>query len=102
MKYPASLRSQLQLWYGILLAAMLLGFAVFAFVFERERRLRGVDEILRARIAEITAAFQSSPERGKDIRVALEERIVPAFQDKFSSESGCYFCLLYTSPSPRD
>ncbi|MEI6871841.1 MAG: ATP-binding protein, partial [Verrucomicrobiota bacterium] len=93
MKYPASLRSQLQLWYGILLAAMLLGFAVFAFVFERERRLRGVDEILRARIAEITAAFQSSPERGKDIRVALEERIVPAFQDKFSSESGCYFVV---------
>ncbi len=100
MKYPTSLRSQLQFWYGILLAALLFGFAVFAFVFERERRLRGLDELLRARIAEITAAFQSSPERGKDIRVALEERIVPALKDKFSSVSGCYFVVWMRGEAP--
>ena len=50
MKFSQSIRFRLQLWYGILLIALLGGFGYTAYRLENTRQLRGIDEELQRRL----------------------------------------------------
>lgn len=57
MKTRRSLRWRFQLWYGALLAAVLAGFGLASYYFERAERLRAVDEALQVRLPVLTTAM---------------------------------------------
>ncbi len=50
MRFHQSIRWRLQLWYGLLLAVILVGFGVTAHRFERARLMRRIDDELEQRI----------------------------------------------------
>lgn len=53
-----SIRWRLQLWYGVILVAVLVGFGVTAYRLEYNRRFRSIDEELQRRMAALNAALQ--------------------------------------------
>jgi two-component system, OmpR family, sensor kinase len=53
MKFPQSIRFRLQLWYGVLLLALLCGFGYTAYWLENSRQLRGIDEELQRRLPKL-------------------------------------------------
>jgi two-component system, OmpR family, sensor kinase len=60
-----SIRWRLQLWYGVILVAVLAGFGTTAYQLERNRRLRSIDEELQQRMSALTRALQlNAPQQG--------------------------------------
>ena len=59
-----SIRWRLQIWYGLILVAVLVGFGVTAFQLERGRMLRRVDDELHRRVSDL-AAWLRPPPRGR-------------------------------------
>ncbi|HUC85699.1 MAG TPA: hypothetical protein VL970_10950, partial [Candidatus Acidoferrales bacterium] len=55
---PKSIKWRLQLWYGLILVAVLAGFGVTAYQLERSRQFRRVDDELHRRFAALTDAFR--------------------------------------------
>lgn len=61
---PKSIKWRLQLWYGLILVAVLAGFGATAYRLEQGRQFRRVDEELHRRFAAITDALhQGRPPR---------------------------------------
>ncbi len=60
-----SIRWRLQLWYGLLLVAVLAGFGITAYQFERGRVFQNLDEELQHRTAAlITGLGHAGPDGG--------------------------------------
>ena len=59
-----SIKWRLQIWYGLILVAVLVGFGVTAFQLERGRVLRRVDEELNRRVNALSGALRQPP-RGR-------------------------------------
>jgi two-component system, OmpR family, sensor kinase len=63
-----SIRWRLQLWYGLLLLAVLAGFGLTAYEVERGKQFRRTDDELRRRVAELNNALRANGpprERGR-------------------------------------
>ena len=56
-----SIKWRLQLWYGLILVAVLAGFGVTAYQLERGRQLRRIDEQLQRRVNALAAALRQPP-----------------------------------------
>ncbi len=56
-----SIRWRLQIWYGIILVAVLAGFGLTAFELERGRQFRIIDEDLHRRLSTLMAALHTPP-----------------------------------------
>ena len=59
-----SIKWRLQIWYGLILVAVLAGFGVTAFQLERGRVLRRIDEELNRRVNALSGALRQPP-RGR-------------------------------------
>src|SRR5882672_11426885 len=55
-----SIRWRLQLWYGLLLLAVLAGFGLTAYQLERGKQFRRTDDELRRRVAELNNAMRAN------------------------------------------
>ena len=58
---PQSIKWRLQLWYGLILVAVLVGFGVTAYQLERGRQMRRLDDELRHRIGILGVAMHRPP-----------------------------------------
>jgi len=67
-----SIRWQLQVWYGLILAVLLTGFGVTAFHLDRTRRMRGIDDELFSRVNALQMAMH--PPRGRGPGVPFDRR----------------------------
>src|SRR5690348_13212494 len=56
-----SIRWRLQIWYGLFLAAVLVGFGVAAFQLERGRLFRRVDGELQRRLGPLAQSLRPQP-----------------------------------------
>ncbi len=64
MKIFKSIKWRLQIWYGLILVAVLIGFGLTSFQLERNRQFRRIDEELQRRFSAITMAVRPPPNRG--------------------------------------
>jgi heavy metal sensor kinase len=58
---PQSIKWRLQLWYGLILVAVLVGFGVTAYQLERGRQMRRLDDELHHRIGILGASLHHPP-----------------------------------------
>lgn len=58
-----SIRAKIQIWYGLILAVLLLAFGTTAFQLERGRRIRKIDDELLARLNTLAPSMRPGPER---------------------------------------
>lgn len=63
-----SIRWRLQIWYGMILVAVLAGFGFTAFQLERGRQMRNIDENLQRRCTELLAVLHSTRQGGPEER----------------------------------
>lgn len=91
MNFPNSIRWRLQLWHGLLLAAVLSGFGITAYRLERDRVFQRVDEELRRRLPILVASQR--PVRGdRELReFSLRPRDAGLFDDPGSG--GIYYVV---------
>ena len=61
---PKSIKWRLQLWYGLILVAVLIGFGVTAYQLERNRIFRRVDDEIHRRIGAIAQQLHGPPHGG--------------------------------------
>lgn len=59
-----SIKWRLQLWYGLILVVLLVGFGTTAFQMERNRQFRRVDEELQRRFSIVSGVLRPPPMRG--------------------------------------
>lgn len=97
---PQSLRWRLQLWYGLLLVAVLLGFGATAFHFETSRQLRATDAALQVRLAAVVEALRAIPGGGPDKRENPSPRFTAAQAALFDDADGHYFVIWMRSETP--
>lgn len=75
-----SIRFRLQLWYSVILVAVLAGFGFTAYQLERGKQLRRVDEALEQRAGFVANEFRPQPrDRGPDAQSPLSR---PRRQDE--------------------
>ena len=70
-----SIRWRLQIWYGLILVAVLAGFGLTAFQLERGRQFRNIDENLQRRCSELMASFHVPRQGGPEER--FSDRMPP-------------------------
>jgi len=63
MKIFKSIKWRLQIWYGLILVAVLVGFGVTAFQLERNRQFRRIDDELHRRFGFLVSALRHPPMR---------------------------------------
>ena len=61
MKMFKSIKWRLQLWYGLILVAVLMGFGFMAYQMERNRQFRRIDDELRRRFSIVANAVHPHP-----------------------------------------
>ncbi len=66
MKIFKSIKWRLQIWYGLILVAVLAGFGVTAYQLERGRQLGQIDQELHRRIGILANALHRPPRRGPE------------------------------------
>ena len=110
MKFFHSMRWRLQLWYGLLLIAVLSGFGITAYRLESARQNRRIDEELQRRLPVLVASQR--PARGnRELReFSLSPRAAALFDD--SARDGAFYYVVwlrhseqpvsYSSTAPRD
>ena len=109
MKFFQSIRWRLQLWYGVLLIAVLSGFGITAYRLESARQIRRIDEELQQRLPVLVESQR--PVRGnRDLReFALAAKDSSLF-DQAGGEGFYYVVWLrhgtrpitYSATAPRD
>jgi heavy metal sensor kinase len=102
MKFFQSIRGRLLIWYGLLLAAMLVGFGSTAWNLERASRLRQVDAELQDRMAIVTRALREyHPSEGPS-PTAMNLRLSPDDRALFSGSDGrgCYYLVWLREGKP--
>jgi len=93
IRLPKSIHWRLQVWYGVLLAALLVGFGFTAFKLERGRQMRSVDEELQRRIGLLLDSLRKNPNRAGEKRADPELRLTPAQAALFDDHDGHYFAV---------
>lgn len=73
MKLFKSIKWRLQIWYGLILVLVLVGFGFTAYQLEKNRLIRSVDDGLHRRV-DILAKTLHSPPRGKSDRNIFDRR----------------------------
>src|ERR1039457_218701 len=63
---PKSIKWRLQIWYGLILVAVLAGFGFTAYQMERSWQFRRIDDELHRRIGVLANALRRPPPRGPD------------------------------------
>ena len=66
MKIFKSIKWRLQIWYGLILVAVLAGFGFSAYQLERNWQFRRIDDELHRRIGVLANALRRPPPRGPD------------------------------------
>ncbi len=109
MKFFKSIRWRLQLWYGVLLIAVLSGFGITAYRLESARQIRRIDEELQQRLPVLVESQR--PVRGdRDLReFGLASKDSSLF-DQAGGEGFYYVVWLrhgtrpitYSATAPRD
>jgi two-component system, OmpR family, sensor kinase len=112
MKRLRSIRWRLQLWYGALLAAILIGFGLTAYHLERTRQLRAVDEQLQKRLPALSDSFKRSRPRDDPSPLRREFALSPQDATLFDREGeGSFYYVVwlrngepvtYSATAPRD
>src|ERR1051326_9179333 len=65
-----SIRWRLQIWYGVLLLAVLAGFGFTAYQLQRGKQFQRTDEELQRRLAELGNALRANaPPRERDLQI---------------------------------
>ena len=70
-----SIKWRLQLWYGLILVAVLVGFGVTAYQLERNRVFRQVDDEIHLRINELAHALRRPPRGPLPNRLPGDDRL---------------------------
>lgn len=108
MKFFHSIRWRLQLWYGLLLIAVLSGFGVTAYQLESGRQFRRLDEELRRRLPALVESQRPVPNNRAMREFNLAPRHAPLFDD---SGEGFYYVVwlrhskrpvTFSNGAPRD
>lgn len=89
-----SIRWRLQVWYGLLLLAVLAGFGITAYRLESSRLARLVDEELRRRIPLLVASQHPVPGTNPQLRELTVRRETAALFDTGGSGSAYYVVWL--------
>ena len=99
MKFFHSMRWRLQLWYGLLLIAVLSGFGITAYRLESARQNRRIDEELQRRLPVLVASQR--PVRGnRDLReFSISPRDAALFDD--SARDGAFYYVVWLRHSER-
>jgi len=63
---PKSIKWRLQLWYGLILVAVLAGFGFTAYRLESGRQMRRIDDELHRRVGVLAGALHRPPPRGPE------------------------------------
>jgi signal transduction histidine kinase len=110
MKVFTSIRWRLQLWYGLLLFAILAGFGTTAFQLEKGRQLRRLDRDLHDRLQFLMESQRPQPNRMRRDRSFHLDAEDAAWFDR--ARDGGYFYVVwmdgtrspvtYSSSAPRD
>jgi len=98
MKFFHSIRWRLQLWYGLLLIAVLSGFGITAYQFESSRQFRRLDEELRRRLPALVESQRPAPGNRAMREFNLLPRQAPLFED--TGEGFYYVVWLRHSERP--
>jgi heavy metal sensor kinase len=77
MKFFKSIKWRLQLWYGLILVAVLAGFGFTAYQLERGRLFGRIDDELHRRIGVIAGALHHPPPHGPDRNEPPFDRPLP-------------------------
>lgn len=108
MKFFHSIRWRLQLWYGLLLLAVLSGFGITAYQLESSRQFRRLDEELRRRLPALVESQRPVPGNRAMREFNLLPRHAPLFED---AGEGFYYVVwlrhserpvTYSPGAPRD
>jgi signal transduction histidine kinase len=74
---PKSIKWRLQLWYGLILVAVLAGFGITAYQLEWGRQMRRIDDELHRRVGVLVNSLHHPPPRGPDFGDQLLSRPPP-------------------------
>jgi two-component system, OmpR family, sensor kinase len=107
-----SLRWRLQIWHGLVLAGVLLGFGIPAYYLVRDSRRAQFDEQLHQRVTAVAGSLRppKRPPPSGERPPPPEVNLTPSQRALFSDQSGFYFGLflldgtMFASggPVPRD
>jgi len=100
MHFPRSIRWRLQLWYGVLLVAMLAGFGTTAFQLEKARRFRRIDAELQTRLSVLVDALRTNRDGGADRSRSPQPHFRPGQAGLFGDGEGHYFAVWMQGPAP--
>jgi two-component system OmpR family sensor kinase len=108
MKFFSSIRWRLQLWYGLLLVGVLVGFGVMAYRLESARLMRQVDDSLES-LLPVLVASQHPARDDRTLRVLTVSPRDAALFDRGGPDNVYYVVWLrhgepvtYSASAPRD
>jgi signal transduction histidine kinase len=108
MKFLHSIGWRLQLWYGLLLVAVLSGFGITSYQLESSRQMKRIDEELRRRLPALVESQRPVPNNRALREFSLLPRHATLFDD---NGEGFYFVVwlrhseqpvTYSPGAPRD
>lgn len=95
MKFFQSIRWRLQLWYGLLLVAVLSGFGITAYRLESDRQMRRIDEEIGRRLPILVASQRGVPGNREVREFSLMPRDALLFDH--AGEAGFYYVVWLRS-----
>ena len=100
IRLPRSIRWRLQLYYGLLLVAVLCGLGATAFHFERSRQLGRTDAELQTRVAALVDALRAVPGGGPEKRDVPSPKFSAEQAALFGGRDGYYFVIWMRGEKP--
>ena len=92
MKFFHSIRWRLQLWYGVLLAALLAGFGFTAYRLESSRQIRRIDEELQQRLPILVDSQRPVPGDRERREFRLSPKDAPLFDRQ---GNGAFYYIVW-------
>ncbi len=98
MNFFKSIRWRLQLWYGVLLVAVLSGFGITVYQLENARQLRRIDEELQRRLPVLVNSQRPVPGNRERREFKLSSKDAPLFDQ--GDGSGIYYVVWLRHGEP--